>query len=89
MMHSDCDGQWSPDECVVLKQELEAIRDEMTKLPAVPFPAGWQQQVAEEFGLTSQRALDCFITVDGENLVDAIARLADLAIKLGKPIDFM
>ena len=89
MMHSDCDGAWSPEECVALGQELETIRSEMAKLPIVPFPADWQRQVAEEVGLTPQSALDCFINVDGENLVDAIARLADLAIRLGRPIDFM
>jgi hypothetical protein len=89
MMHSDCDGEWSPEQCVALKQELDTIRDEMAKLPVVAYPARWQQQVAEEFGLTPQSALDCFINVDGENLVEAIARLADLAIRLGKPIDFM
>ena len=89
MMHSDCDGEWSPEDCVLLRQELETIREKMARLPVVPFPAQWQQQVVEEFGLTPQNALDCFINVDGENLVEAIARLADLAIKLGKPIDFM
>jgi len=89
MLHSDCDGQWSPDECARLKEELETIRLELAKLPLVPFPADWQRQVAQELELTPKSALDCFINVDGENLVDAIARLADLAIKLGKPIDFM
>jgi hypothetical protein len=89
MMHSDCDGEWTAEECVLLEGELAAIREEMAKLPVVQFPAGWQRQVADELGLTPQSALDCFINVDGENLVDAIARLAVLAIKLGKPIDFM
>jgi hypothetical protein len=76
MMHSDCDGQWSPEECVLLKQELETIRREMAERPVLPFPASWQPEVAEEFGLTPQSALDCFITVDGETLVDGIARPA-------------
>jgi len=88
MMHSDCDGEWSPAACATLKGELETISKEMAKLPVVPFPSPWQQGVAEEFRLTQRSALDCFITVDGENLADAIARLADLAIGVGKPITF-
>lgn len=89
MMHSDCDGEWSPEACVTLQQELQTIRSEMERLPVVPFNSSWQQQVAEEFGLVPQSALDCFINVDGENLVDAIARLADLAVRLRRPISFM
>jgi hypothetical protein len=60
----------------------------MEALPVVPYPAKWQQQVAEEDGLVPRSALDCFITVDGENLADAILRLADLALKVGGPILF-
>jgi hypothetical protein len=88
MMHSDCDGEWSAEECAALKQELQTIRSEMEKLPVAPFHASWQQQVAEDLGLVPQSALDCFINVDGENLVDAILRLADLALRLRRPISF-
>ncbi|HEY1246949.1 MAG TPA: Imm70 family immunity protein [Hyphomicrobiaceae bacterium] len=89
MMHSDCDGEWSAEECTVLKRELQTIRSEMEKLPVVRFHARWQQQVAEEFGLVPRSALDCFINVDGETLVDAILRLVDLAVRVRKPIAFM
>jgi hypothetical protein len=88
MMHSDCDGEWSPVDCIALKRELAAIRDEMARLLVVPFHSAWQQQVADEFGLRQQSALDCFINVYGETLVDAIERLADLAMRLGRPITF-
>ena len=88
MMHSDCDGEWSSEDCIALKRELAAIRDEMAGLPVVPFHSAWQQQVADEFGLRQQSALDCFINVDGETLVDAIERLAELAMRLGRPITF-
>jgi len=88
MMHSDCDGEWSPEDCIALKRELAAIRGEMASLPVVPFHSTWQQQVADEFGLRQQSALDCFINVDGETLVDAIERLAELAMRLGRPITF-
>jgi hypothetical protein len=60
----------------------------MEQLPVVPFHASWQQGLAAELGLAPQSALDCFIHVDGENLVDAIMRLADLAIRLRRPISF-
>ena len=88
MMHSDCDGEWSPEDCIALKRELAAIRDEMARLPVVPFHSAWQRQVADEFGLRQQRTLDCFINVDCETLVDVIERLAELAMRLGRPITF-
>jgi hypothetical protein len=88
MMHSDCEGEWSPLDCLTLKSELAVIREEMTRLPVVPFHSAWQQQVAEEFGLRQRSAIDCFINVDGETLVDAIERLAELALRLGQPITF-
>jgi hypothetical protein len=88
MMHSDCDGEWSPEECITLKQELTIIGGEMRSLPVVPFCSSWQQQVADEFALRQQSAVDCFINVDGELLVDAIGRLADLAIARRRPITF-
>jgi hypothetical protein len=88
MMHSDCDGEWSSDDCVGLKRELAVIREEMARLPVVPFYSAWQHQVAEEFSLQQKSALDCFVNVDGEILVDAIDRLADLAMARGKPITF-
>jgi hypothetical protein len=89
MMHSDCDGEWSSEACGTLKSELETIRGEMAKLPIRPFSSSWQQQVAEERGLFQHSALDCFINVNGENLVEAIARLADLAMRLGTSIIFI
>ncbi|HEX5998264.1 MAG TPA: Imm70 family immunity protein [Hyphomicrobiaceae bacterium] len=88
MMHSDCDGEWSAEACVALKRELQAIGAEMERLPALPFPAGWQRQVADELGLVPRSARECFINVDGESLVDALSRLADLAIRRGKSIHF-
>jgi hypothetical protein len=88
MMHSDCDGEWSPDDCITLKRELAIIRDEMARLPVVPFHSAWQQQVADELALRQHSALDCFINVDGETLVDAIARLAELAVVRRRPITF-
>jgi hypothetical protein len=88
MMHSDCDGEWSAEECAALKRELQTIRNEMETLPVVPFHASWQRQVADGFGLVPHSSLDCFINVDGDNLVDAILRLADLAIRLRRPISF-
>lgn len=88
MMHAGCDGEWPPEDCTALRSELAILRAEMAGLPVVPFPAAWQQQVADELGLQQESALDCFINVDGENLVEAIERLAELAVRLQKPITF-
>jgi hypothetical protein len=88
ILHSDCDGVWSPAACATLERELAIIRDEFQKLPPVPFDRGWQKNVAEEFGLEPKNLHESFIDIDGELLVDRLAQLAKLAQEHGQPILF-
>lgn len=88
MLHVDSDGEWSPEECVKLKDELEAIREHFQRLPAVPFNSDWKAEAAKKLGLTTSTAFDCFFDVDGEPLLDRLIGLAELAIRTNRPILF-
>jgi len=86
--HSDCDGEWSPDECVSLKVELSMISAELRQLPARQFASEWQNEVAATFGLEPSSLYDSFIDVDGEPLLERLIQLCDIAIQKQRPILF-
>lgn len=89
MLHSDCEGQWGPDEATRLEAELRTIAAEMRERPPVPFrPGSWQAEVARQLGLKVRTLLDSYIDVDGEPLVERLIELAQIARRGGKPILF-
>lgn len=88
MLHSDCDGQWTCEECKLLIAELDSIAAEFKGNPPVAFPAGWQQSVADRENLVPKSLYDCFIDVDGEHLIERIRWLCTLAIERQLPISF-
>lgn len=87
-LHSDCDGEWSLEECAKLKLELHTIFNELNQLPPVEFPSLWQRDAAEAFGLRPSTLAECFIDVDGEPLIHRLQALCDRAIDSGNPILF-
>lgn len=88
MLHSDCDGQWSVDECKLLVRELATIADALKALPPKPFPDNWQRNAADQAGLVPKNLYDCFTDVDGENLIERISALCKTAIERNLPISF-
>jgi hypothetical protein len=88
MLHSDCDGQWSPDEATVLEVELTAITEAFMELPPEPLGEGWKPEVAKSLGLRPASLYDCFFDVDGEPLLDRFMGLAKLSIERNLPILF-
>lgn len=88
MLHSDCDGSWTPAEARVLQQELETIAEEFQRLPAIDWPPGRQREIAKLFRLTPQCLCECFIDVDGEILIGRLIELADLSQRTSKDILF-
>ena len=88
MSHPDSDGQWSPQEAAVLEDELRTIAAELSQLPPRPLPAGWQSDVAREFGIEPASLLDCFFDVDGEPLLDRLVELVRTAVAADAPILF-
>lgn len=87
-LHSDCDGQWSPLECIELERACDEIERIFTTLPAAPSREGWQAQLAKQLGLRFETLRDCFFDVDGENLFERLRGLAQLARKIDGPILF-
>lgn len=88
LQHSDCDGEWTVDECRALRNELATIRTALAAIDPKPY-TGWQSNAAEHAGHRPTDLGECFIDVDGEILLDRMADLAQLAIKTGRPVTFM
>ena len=88
MLHSDCDGQWSPEEASLLQGELAAITESFMDLPPEPLGDGWKPEVAKTFGLRPGNLYDCFFDVDGEPLLDRLMGLAQFSVERNLPIVF-
>lgn len=65
MLHSDCDGCWTSQECAALLGELEKLEGGMKAVPPPGFPSEWQRDLARRNGLPANSAFDCFVDVDG------------------------
>jgi hypothetical protein len=81
VLHSDCDGEWSVEDCIRLRSELGFIRAAMKELPAVTPLDGIS-------GAPPVSALESFRDVDGQILIDRLQTLADVAILRARPILF-
>jgi len=88
ILHSDCDGEWSVEECRALQEELESIADVFRQLPPADFDSDWQRAVAQSLGLQPRNLYESFIDVDGEPLVERLLGLCRLAQDRGQPIIF-
>jgi len=78
VLHSDCDGEWTSDQCRSLISELEGIESELKELGPVPFSSSWQSAVAASIGLVPKSSFESFLDADGEFL---LRRMLDLAKK--------
>jgi hypothetical protein len=88
MLHSDCEGEWSPAECGKLEKELEIVSNELKQRPPKEFFAEWQKNLARSLGLHPDNLYECFIDVDGEPLLERLFNLARLAQRRCLPIFF-
>jgi len=87
-LHSDCDGEWSAEDCTRLSDELARIVGAMRERPAVNLPPGWQVALANTFRLAPRNAFESFIDADGEPVLLRILRLVEMALSAGAPILF-
>jgi Immunity protein 70 len=87
ILHSDCDGEWTPEQAVILISELNTVAQEFAGLPPIPLD-GWKAEVAKMFGIRPANLADCFFDVDGEPLLERLVGLAQLSQKRGLPILF-
>jgi hypothetical protein len=86
MEHSDCDGEWTPSDARILKNELKEIGEAFLDLPAVRHSDAFEH--TSEHWLLASTLFDCFHNVDGENLFEALDALCTVAINQDKPILF-
>jgi hypothetical protein len=88
ILHSDCDGEWSPSEAGELEKELMIIGNEFRRLPPIPIGSDWKKWVVKNIGLQTNNLYDCFFDVDGEPLLDRLINLAKLSQTRNLPILF-
>ena len=88
MLHSDCDGVWSVDECGPLQEELRTISAEMRARPARSFSSAAQRAVATARGRQEEHGGESFVDVDGEFLLERLQGLVAVALHQGRPILF-
>lgn len=86
--HSDCDGSWSVNECIQLKNELEEIKRVFTKEPPDFSIIELKQDIFKFYGIKPKNLFECFIDSDCEFLIDRLIELCNLAIKENSPIIF-
>lgn len=88
IIHSDCDGVWSPEESALLEMEMHTIQKELCGLPPIELPDGWQRDIAKLFGLMPSNLNDCFFDVDGEILTERLIKLAQVSQESAQAILF-
>jgi len=88
MGHSDCEGEWSAEACLKLRDELATIITEMKAGPPLPFSGDWQRSVADARALKPGSAFESFIDVDGEFVLQRLLGLVEAALGEGLPILF-
>lgn len=72
-----------------LTQELEEIRQGLAGHEPVAFEAScWQTEVASRQGIQPATLADCFMDVDGEPLLERLARLVATASAHQRPVEF-
>jgi hypothetical protein len=88
VLHSDCDGIWTPKECGALERELLLIIEGFQKLPAAAFNSPWQAEIAKQTGHHPQNLHESFIDVDGKLVLNRLLELSRTAQRKNQPIIF-
>ena len=88
ILHSDCDGEWSPSEAGKLEKELIEISGEFRRRPPISISSDWQKKVMKSLGLRIGNLYDCFFDVDGEPLLQRLIHLSRLSQERNLPILF-
>jgi hypothetical protein len=73
-LHSDCDGEWTPEDCVKLRAELALVKEVFVRRPPVTV-SGWRAQAIAAEGVPQHSLLDAFVDPDGQLLVDRLDAL--------------
>lgn len=89
ILHSDCDGTWSPSEAQALEQELRVISKELRRRPPIHIATEWRDLVLRRSEIRFKTLYDCFFDAQGEALLGRLTDLAKLSQQHGLPIVFM
>ncbi|WP_081074775.1 Imm70 family immunity protein [Burkholderia cepacia] len=79
ILHSDCDGEWTAQECMNLERELDEVIRTMKQQAPIPFSSDWQTSLAKRLGIVPANAFESFVDVDGEFVLGRIRDLASVA----------
>jgi hypothetical protein len=88
MNHSDCDGEWTPEEAATLGQELNDLAEQFKCLPPRAYNSSWKETVANEVGIHPRNLYECFFDVDGVPVIDRLIELAAISEARGLSILF-
>ncbi len=75
IMHSDCDGEWSTQDCKELLKELEVISEVFKKTEPQDAPIEMKKDIFNFYKIKPKTLYDCFIDVDGNNIIERLAKL--------------
>jgi hypothetical protein len=80
MNHSDCDGKWEPKDCIELISELNEIKRVFQETSPYQKVIDHKKDLFNLYQIKPLNLYDCFIDVDGENLIDRLIELCEEAI---------
>ncbi|WJS95655.1 immunity 70 family protein [Flavobacterium johnsoniae] len=80
MNHSDCDGKFEPKECKEMISELKKIKEVFQKQNSNHKVIDQKKELIDLYQIKPLNLYDCFIDVDGENLIDRLIELCEDAI---------
>ncbi|SHG56649.1 Imm70 family immunity protein [Flavobacterium defluvii] len=80
MNHSDCDGKWESKECVEMMFELKKVKKTFQKQAPNKKVIDQKKELIDLYQIKILNLYDCFIDVDGENLIDRLIELCKDAI---------
>jgi hypothetical protein len=88
--HSDSDGEWIPNQCNVLVDELNEIGEAFKRLPPIKFePNTWQSERIQSGEISLPKNLyESFFDVNDEPLIGRIIELAKISQEKRLPILF-
>ena len=78
ILHSDCDGEWTPSEAAALEKELKIISERFQQLPPIPLASEWKKKTARTVSIQLNSLYDCFFDVNGEPLLERLIGLTRL-----------
>jgi len=79
--HSDCDGQWTPQEASLLLREFDLIQAAFSNSPPMAFNADWKGTWRKRPALIHRVCLTVFFDIDGEPLKERLRGLAKVRIE--------